>query len=352
VPLQSVRIETPGDLTAEWLTAALGAPVVDFSAQRIGTGQMSECYRVTLSYADGAHAGPASVVLKVAAGDPTSRQTGLALGLYEREVRFYTDIAPRLSGPIAGCHHAAIDTETGIFDLLLDDAAPAEVGDEIRGATVEQALLAATELGRVHGSARAAGDLTDVGWLDRADPPVTGELLGHLYAAFTDRYAEVMTEQQRTVCDRLVASFEDWLATEAQGPLGLVHGDYRLDNMLFGQAGAARSLTVVDWQTVTRGPAFTDLAYFVGCALDPDVRRATIDAVVEAYLAGVGAEAGLTAADVREGVRRQSFFGVMMAIVSSMLVVQTERGDQMFMTMLTRHCEQVLDTDALEVLPA
>jgi len=43
---------------------------------------------------------------------------------------------------------------------------------------------------------------------------------------------------------------------------------------------------------------------------------------------------------------------VMMAIVSSMLVAQTERGDEMFMTMLARHCAHVLDTDALADLPA
>ncbi|BBZ33764.1 hypothetical protein MCNF_23690 [Mycolicibacterium confluentis] len=351
MPLQTSRIETPGDLTAEWLTAALGAPVSDFSYERIGTGQMSECYRVSLTYPE-ASAGPASVVLKVAAGDSTSRQTGLALGLYEREVRFYTDIAPRLDGPVAGCHHAAIDTETGVFDLLLDDAAPAEVGDEIRGATAEQALLAVTELGRVHGSAHVSGDLADVAWLDRADPPVTSDLLTALYGAFSARYADIMTEEQRTICERLVANFDGWLATEAEGPLGLVHGDYRLDNMLFGQAGATRPLTVVDWQTVTRGAAFTDLAYFLGCALDSEVRRANFEALVQAYLTGYGADTELTAVDVREGVRRASFFGVMMAIVSSMLVVQTERGDQMFMTMLTRHCAQVTDTDALAVLPA
>ena len=70
-------------------------------------------------------------MLKVAASDPVSRQTGLALGLYEREVRFYGDIAPRLGGPIAPCYHAAIDAATGVFDLLLGDAGPAVVGDEI-----------------------------------------------------------------------------------------------------------------------------------------------------------------------------------------------------------------------------
>ena len=107
-------VERPADLTVEWLTAALGAPVTDFGFERIGTGQMSECYRVGLTYADGDD-GPSSVVLKVAATDPVSRQTGLALGLYEREVRFYTDIAPCIDGPIAPCHHAAFNAETGAF---------------------------------------------------------------------------------------------------------------------------------------------------------------------------------------------------------------------------------------------
>ena len=40
-------------------------------------------------------------------------------------------------------------------------------------------------------------------------------------------------------------------------------------------------------------------------------------------------------------MRRQSFFGVMMTIVSSMLVARTERGDQMFLTMLDRHSSHV-----------
>src|SRR6516162_8798993 len=106
-------IERPSDLTASWLTAAIGAGIVaDFAVERIGTGQMSESYRVRLSYTDADSDGPGSVVLKVAATDPVSRQTGLALGLYEREVRFYGDIAPGLGGPIAPCYHAAIDTAT------------------------------------------------------------------------------------------------------------------------------------------------------------------------------------------------------------------------------------------------
>jgi hypothetical protein len=359
--VQSQPIEGPTDLTDEWLTAALGAgTVTGHEFERIGTGQMSECYRVTLRYADG-DTGPATVVLKVAAADPNSRQTGLALGLYEREVRFYAEIAPKhgagersdggWQSPFAPCFHHAYDAETGAFDLLLGDAAPAVVGDEIRGATSAQAILALTQLGRVHGPLLGDEGLAEADWLNR-EPPISQALLAGLWAGFAERFGDRIAPEHRLVCERLVDAFEGYLTQESATMQGLVHGDYRLDNMLFGEAGAERPLTVVDWQTVTRGPALTDVAYFIGCALPDEVRRTHYDALLSAYHQALGDGSPLSLDDVRAGVRRQSFFGVMMAIVSSMLVAQTERGDQMFMTMLARHCAHVLDTDALAVLPA
>jgi hypothetical protein len=349
-------VERPADLSAAWLTSSIGAgTVADFAVERIGTGQMSECYRVQLTYADGAAGSdkPESVVLKVAATDPMSRQTGMTLGLYEREVCFYRDIAPRLRGPVAPCYHAAFDAASGIFDVLLGDANPAVVGDEIRGATTAQARLAVTELARLQGPLLGDTTLADAPWLNR-DAPINQALITALHAGFVDRYGDRIAPQHRMVCERLVGGFDEYLAEEAAGGRihGLVHGDYRLDNMLFGTAGADRPLTVVDWQTVTWGPAMTDLAYFLGCALPVADRRQHYDALLEAYHAALGPDAPISLADVRDGVRRQSFFGVMMAVVSSMLVERTERGDAMFMTMLQRHCEHVLGTDALAILPA
>jgi ecdysteroid kinase len=344
-------VERPADLTVEWLTAALGVPVSGFGFERIGTGQMSECYRVGLTYADGDD-GPSSVVLKVAATDPVSRQTGLALGLYEREVRFYTDIAPGIDGPIAPCHHAAIDTEIGAFHLLLGDAGPAIVGDEIRGATTEQATLALSELGRVRAQLLGDTAVASAEWLNR-ESPMNQALIGQLYAGFAERYGDRIAPEHREVCERLVGGFDAYVASESspQRPHVLVHGDYRLDNMLFGEPGADRPLTVVDWQTVAWGPAMTDVAYFLGCALPDQLRREHYEALLRAYHGALGAGALISLDDVRDGVRRQSFFGVMMAIVSSMLVERTDRGDEMFMVMLARHCQHVLDTDALAVLP-
>lgn len=226
-----VSVESPADLTADWLTRALGAGVVEsFTVDRIGTGQMSECYRVGLTYSVGT--GPASVVLKVAASDPMSRGTGQALGLYEREVQFYAAVAPRLGAPIAHCYHASYQPETGIFTLLLDDAAPAEVGDEIRGAAIEDATLALTQLGRLHAPLIGSETLAEAAWLHR-ETPMNQALIMQLFAGFTARYGEAIRPEQRLVCQRLVDSFDEYLAQEA-GPdriKGLVHGDYRLDKI-------------------------------------------------------------------------------------------------------------------------
>jgi hypothetical protein len=350
MPTQQTTVHTFTDLSPEWLTTAVGAPVSDFRVERVGTGQMSECYRVELRY-DGDAPGPASVVLKIAASDPMSRQTGVALGLYEREVRFYTEVAPKLKGPIAPCYHASFDARSGTFALLLGDAGPAEVGDEIAGTTWQRARLAVTELGRLHRPAIGDQALGGSRWLN-LDSPITEGLFAQLYAGFTERYGAGIAPRHRMVCDRLVAGFDAYLAADevSGGSRGLVHGDYRLDNLLFGKPGADRPLTVVDWQTVTWGPAMTDLAYFLGCALPVESRRAHADELFACYHDALGPDAPLSLDDVRDGVRRQSFFGVMMAIVSPMLVQRTDRGDDMFMAMIERHCEQVLDTDALAEL--
>ena len=203
-------VERPSDLTAEWLTSAIGTPIAGFTYERIGTGQMSERNRVELSHAAEGAPGPPSVVLKVAATDPMSRQTGLALGLYEREVRFYTDIAPNLDcGRVAPGYSAGFDADTGAFHLLLGDADPAVVGDELRGATVEQAQLALEELAEVHAPALGDESMAQADWLNR-EAPLNQALIGQLYAGFLERYRDQISQEHRVVCDRLVESFDGY----------------------------------------------------------------------------------------------------------------------------------------------
>jgi aminoglycoside phosphotransferase (APT) family kinase protein len=47
---------------------------------------------------------------------------------------------------------------------------------------------------------------------------------------------------------------------EDDGRVGLVHGDYRIDNMIF-EAGRPRIAALLDWELSTLGHPFSDLAY-------------------------------------------------------------------------------------------
>jgi hypothetical protein len=105
-------IRSIGDVAATLLSSVLGLKIVDFQSERIGTGLVGECHRIHLQYATGAD-GPASVVIKIAASDPNSWQTGRSLKLYEREPRFYSDIAPVLkSSALIKIYHTSFNERT------------------------------------------------------------------------------------------------------------------------------------------------------------------------------------------------------------------------------------------------
>jgi Phosphotransferase enzyme family len=276
-------IRAPDELEPGWLARALGTgPVGSFEVERIGTGQMSQTYRVSLSYEDAERAGPGTVVLKVAAADATSRATGVGMGIYEREVRFYQELAPRIGGPIATCHLAVHDPSEGWFTLLLEDVGPAEQGDQIAGCSVDRALLAMHELARLHAPVLGDPALAVTPWLNQPSP-VNQALVSQLLPAFLERYGEWIAPEHRALCERFAASLDGWLA-ERRPPLGLVHGDFRLDNLLFGEEGSPKALTVVDWQTVSWGAAMADAAYFLGGGLTVEDRRAHEEELLRGYL--------------------------------------------------------------------
>src|SRR4051794_20428778 len=336
MPRDVPLVKTIEELTSGWLATALGRAVREFGVERIGTGQMSLSYRVTLVAGD-------SVVVKLAATDPTSRGTGLGLGIYEREVRFYRELAPRIrAAALAHCHAAAIDNTGEWFTLVLEDIAPATQGDQIAGCSPEQARLALQALAQLHAPLLADPQLADTAWLER-DSPLDQAIMSQLLPAFLERYADRVKPEHAEVCRRLVASLDGYNA-ERSGQQGLVHGDYRLDNMLFG---GERGFAVVDWQTVGWGNAMTDASYFLGNGLTVEDRRTHEQSLLRDYQAGVG----LDWETCWEGYRRQAFVGILMVVAPAMIVERTERGDDMFMTSLERFAQQVLDLDALDLLP-
>ncbi|MYF11991.1 MAG: hypothetical protein F4229_13580, partial [Gammaproteobacteria bacterium] len=139
---------TPADLTAILNQAGLTGTVESVSWQRIGAGQVGQNARFTLS-ADGTL--PKTLVGKFPATDPTSRQTGVLLRNYEREVFFYSALADTVDIRTPTILAIQFDPDTHEFMLLMEDLAPGFQIDQRSACSTDQAALALEELAKLQG---------------------------------------------------------------------------------------------------------------------------------------------------------------------------------------------------------
>ena len=353
-------IRRPGSVDAAWLTAVLqnagvDAVVKSFEAKNVGTGQIGESVRFKLTYERDAEDAPRSLVGKFPSPDETSRGTGIMLGNYLREVRFYQQLAPKALVQTPRCWLADTDETGGEFILMMEDLAPAEQGDQLQGVSLDQARLVVEQAARLHGSFWGDESLDDLSWVQgsRAAPAsaVTPELVTGLWQGFRARYAERLKPHWIEVGEALTSRWSSFGERE-RGPRTLAHHDFRPDNMMFGTAAGGYPVTVLDWQSFSYADGATDVAYFLAGALAPEVRRAHEAELLELYLAELTrlGVTGYTMADLRRDYGVGAFQLFLTAFFASMVVIQTARGDDMFMQMLGSASDHIADHDALAAL--
>jgi len=353
-------IRPPQAIDAAWLTAVLREGGVDavvdrVAATKIGTGQIGDSMRFELSYARAPADAPASLVGKFPSAGEESRATGVRLGNYLREVRFYQQLAPtaRISTP--RCWHADVDEATSDFVLIMEDLSPAQPGDQLRGVSLAEARAVIVEAAKLHASHWNDERLDTLDWVSgsKAAPAsaASNEAVSLLWQAFKARYAARLKPAWAEVGDRLAANFGA-LAGHREGPRCLTHNDFRPDNMMFATEQGGRPVTVLDWQSFAYGVGATDVAYFLAGALPADVRRAAEPELLGLYHHTLAAEGvssyGLD--ELRRDYAKGGYLLFLTAFFAAMIVTQTARGDDMFIQMLSSAAEHMLEHGALEGL--
>lgn len=339
----------PDDITDDWWAATLGRVPARWRWEPIGTGQVGDSVRFTLDFAG--EPAPMTLAGKFAAADPTSRGTAAMLGLYAKEVCFYRELAPQLPirTPKVLCAQMADDGAS--FCLLFEDLGPARGGNQIAGCTVEDARAVIAQAAALHAPSWHNPAILALDWL-QPDPAAAVQvkaLYPQAQATFRERYRGILEPEFMALCDELA---EITAATDRPAQqVSLVHGDFRLDNVLFDICGGAEPVAVLDWQTLTIGNGLTDIGYFLGCGIGDGLRRAH-----ERELLGLYCEAmtmrgvPLTIDAIWDGYVLGALHGVSTAVFSSAFVVRTERGDANFLSMARGACALAQQHGSLELL--
>ncbi len=343
----------PENVTPSWLGSVLGADVRDVEVTAIGTGQTGATYRVAATYATERSDLPNSFAVKLSAQDDAVRER-VALG-YRSEVEFYTRIADNVRIPIPRSFYCEISEDGGDVVLLLGDMAPAVQGDQIAGCSAEEARLAVEALAGLHGPSWC-----DPQWMDLAAIAMPkpgdddaakglGDISRMAADIVIDRLGSKISPTDQETLVAAMSLVTPWLMAEPKR-YALMHGDYRLDNMLFDPDRTR--ITVVDWQTVGIGLPGRDLAYFTGTSLEPSVRADIERDLVELYhrtLLGYGIsdyDIDTCWHDYRLGMAQVP----LLVALGTAFASSTERGDDMMLAMLSRGCQAIRELGTLELI--
>lgn len=283
------------DLDVAWVAAAIGLPTSGPHALRgvsrvqIGSdrGHLGASFRLDLDFASRPESAPSSVVVKLPALAEEARATASRGRLYEREYRFFTELAPLSDVRIPHCYAAGYDEATDTFALVLEDVSSDLTVDQIAGCPVGLAALALRELAGLHSSWWGHEELHTRSWLTTFVHPARLANLSGLMREGWPRLCDSFSDRLPAQARRTGLAVLDYLPVGLRAvdaaPHTLLHGDPRLDNLLF-DAGVQRApIVLLDWQNTSRGPAAADVAYFLAQSLTASDLAAHGEELVAGY---------------------------------------------------------------------
>ena len=252
----------PDELNEEWLSNALGKSVENFKTRPIGGGKGNLGALVLVSLEN-----DEQVVAKFAANREEALNAAKRSGLFEREIKFYLELAPKLDLRLPALFASDYDPSSAYFIMLLEYLEPVQDSDSISGIGVEHTRQLLTELSKLHTQGR---DLVETPWVqtmisqDRINNltimiekgwPVLQEICGEL----VDPLKEI----------NLLARFLETMSYLNTLDQTIVHGDVKPDNLIISNQGVA----IIDWQGFGTGPPAWDIAYCMCQCLTTEERR-------------------------------------------------------------------------------
>jgi aminoglycoside phosphotransferase (APT) family kinase protein len=333
-------------LTAQWLTAELGALVTEVKAERIAqdSGFSSLLYRLHLT-GDGV---PPTLIAKLPA-QSEARGAMEMLGGYRRELAFYQLVAGRSPMQTPRVYAARIVDGTADFVLLMEDLAQWDNADHLAGLSMDRARTCIDALAGLH--AWSISNAVVLQAFPSIDTPIARDLLVPAFGPGWQVYRERSSARLPATVDAFAEQFAE-RAVEALPALTersmLLHGDIRADNLFFD----GDAIKVVDFQFASRGVGAADVAYLVSQGLPTVVRRGHDEALVREYLERL-AERGVGDYAFEEAWRHYRFAVAYLMLLPVITLngwdALPERSRALCLTLTDRAVATIDEIGALEV---
>jgi hypothetical protein len=353
----------PGALTAEWLTDALretgtisgGTSVASFEAGTIGEGEglLGQLARLTLTYegADGSE--PERLVAKFPSEVEGNRDVANLFHFYEREVRFYEEIAEDVELRTPRRYFSRWDPAGGVFVILMEDMEPARVGNQVTGCPPDEAGETLERLARFHATWWESPKLEALDWIPYGNDPIhqsAQQQYQNAWPAFVENFGKRLSPKAMSAAERLSTKIIDIQHAITKPPLTICHGDLRYDNRFFSPG----EMAVADWQIVLRGRSAYDVGYFMSQSVNSEDRKACEMDVLHRYHDTLTANgvSGYSFDELMSDYRACAMYCLVYPVITGgSLDLANERGLALATAMLDRSVATIVDLDCDEMIP-
>lgn len=352
------------EITGDWLTEVLhgsGALPADGAVAEVqcqalgeGAGMMSDLARLTLTYAGAATGAPPTLVVKLPTKNETNREVAIKYDIYAREVRYYAELDPMCAARTPAIHLSVIDADNH-FAIVMQDLSAYRIGNQITGATLEQSEICVDELAKLHGS--FWNNIDSFEWLPQvansqhATNMQVGARAG--WDTMLEIFGESVPGSINAVRDPLLNAIDPLQQRLVTPPITLTHGDFRMDNLFFGQTPDHHPLVILDWQGPLRGRSMHDVAHLLCQNTQTEVRRNHERELIERYVDGLAANGvsdyGFDDAwdDYHLAVL---YLWAYVVVVSGTLEVGNDRALAWMSKMIERNAAAIEELDCLSLL--
>lgn len=223
----------------------------DIKVGRLGPhaqGLLSSICRVSISYVTEESGFPASVVIKFPPESKQAKELGNSYGAFERELRFYRELAGRSPIRTPKCYYNFMDTEKFIYILVLEDAVSWTHATQEKGLTINQTKSAVEAISGFHGYWWDSKELDDLKWMP-AENRSSIHAFSDSWEDFSKEHKEVLSARDMAAGDLIAQSGQRIHDLSLVSPRTIIHYDFRADNMMFDKDG---EILIVDWQMAVR----------------------------------------------------------------------------------------------------
>jgi len=285
---------TTKDITVEWLNEVLhengflkDAKIVSLDIEKFDVGLASDVTKLVLSYDEDAKSCPNTLIAKFPSTDKLVYAMMNASRVYEKEIRFYSELAPKSPIRTPMAYYCHVDAVNEKYILLIEDCSDYSTKKPWESLTYEEVKIAVENIARFHAYWWNNNKLSELSWLSVNElanwVPFPNFRRNWDTITQNEDFIDALPEGGLAAGQKIYETMSWWTNSTSKDNLTLVHRDYRTDNFFFDWYNAENPLVIFDWGLILIERGGIDIGILLGSCLTIDLRKQNEQDLLKTY---------------------------------------------------------------------